>query len=149
MNSSLLSVLIAGIVFVLIATLAAAANWKWNPNSIERIEAALAEGEVPMQTALAWPPASILWVDARTVDEFADAHIPGAILLNEDDWYGQLDALFSELELAPDRRLIVYCSSESCLRSHEVAERIRTEIGIPDVFVLRDGWEGWLAENNL
>lgn len=27
-----------------------------------------------------------LWIDARSESEFSKGHVPGALLLNEDDW---------------------------------------------------------------
>lgn len=39
---------------------------------------------------------------------------------------------------------IVYCDSRECEASEEVAQRLR-EFGVAPVFVLRGGWEAWLA----
>ena len=84
---------------------------------------------------------SVMWIDARPAEEFAAGHIEGAIQLNTDEWDKLLpDALN---HWAPERKLVVYCSKQSCGASHEVARRLRDEAGLNNVFVLRGGWEAW------
>ena len=84
---------------------------------------------------------SVLWVDARPEEDFARGHIPGAVLLNEDEWDGQLRTLLTAW--SPERKLVVYCSARSCNASHAVAERLRNEVGLKNIYVLEGGWEGW------
>jgi len=48
---------------------------------------------------------------------------------------------------SPDKRVVVYCSSQSCAASHEVVRRLREEAELKNVFVLRGGWETWLEAN--
>lgn len=80
-----------------------------------------------------------VWVDARADADFEAGHVPGALSLNEEDWEAGFPAL---LEVwAPGTPIVVYCSSESCMRSHHVAERLRLELGVEDAFSLRGGWE--------
>ena len=83
----------------------------------------------------------VLWLDARPDDQFARGHIPGALQLNEDQW----DPLLREMLTAwsPERKIVVYCSRKSCNLSHEVAERLRKDAGLTNVFVLGGGWEEW------
>lgn len=80
-----------------------------------------------------------LWVDARVGEAFEAAHYQGAILVNEENW----ETGFSDLVMAwlPDQAIVVYCSSEACLRSHHVAARLREELGFENVFVLEGGWD--------
>ncbi len=100
--------------------------------------------EVLIEQARQWG-ASVLWVDARSEEQFARQHVPNAVSLNEDRWD---DSLPQFLETwSPDRRVVVYCSSQSCAASHEVARRLREEAGLPAVFVLHGGWEAWLESN--
>jgi rhodanese-related sulfurtransferase len=47
---------------------------------------------------------------------------------------------------SPEKRVVVYCSSESCGASREVARRLREEARLQNVFVLEGGWEAWLGE---
>lgn len=91
--------------------------------------------------ARAWGDNAI-WIDSRPEEEFTRDHVPGAVLLNEDRWnelLPQFLALWS-----PDKKVVVYCSSESCNVAIEVAQRLRNEAQLKDVFVLEGGWEEWL-----
>ncbi len=84
-----------------------------------------------------------LWLDARPDEEFAQEHVPGAMPLNEDRWSELLPRVLETW--TPDRRIVVYCSSQACGASREVSRRLRTEGGLKNVFVLEGGWEAWLA----
>ncbi len=82
---------------------------------------------------------SVLWVDARVDEDFEKAHIEEAIPLNEERWE---EMIVDFLEVwNPDVKTIVYCSSQACLRSHEVAKRLSDELGIDNVYALKGGWE--------
>jgi len=86
--------------------------------------------------------ANVIWVDARPYNEFERDHIPGAISLNEDRWNELLPQFLGQW--SPEKKVVVYCSAESCNASREVAKRLRDEAQLKDVFVLDGGWEGWL-----
>lgn len=103
--------------------------------------------EPPMDSALvtvaeaqSWGDKA-LWVDARTDEQFNAAHVPGALQLNEDRW----DELLHEMlgVWSADKKVVVYCSRLTCHASHEVAERLRKEAGLKNVYVLDGGWEEW------
>ena len=100
--------------------------------------------EVTLSAATAWGSA-VLWVDARPDADFARAHIPGAVPLNEDHWDDQLNALLDQW--TAKRKIVVYCSSLSCQASHDVARRLRDEAAMPNVFVLQGGWEAWRKQH--
>ena len=85
-----------------------------------------------------------IWVDARPDEEFSRDHVPGAFSLNEDHW-NELLAQFLP-NLSPDKKVVVYCSAESCNAAREVAKRLRDEAQLKDVFVLQGGWEEWLKK---
>jgi rhodanese-related sulfurtransferase len=97
-------------------------------------------GEVPLSTVTEWND-EVLWVDARQRAQFETSHIPGAVLLNEDEWGNLLTPFLNQWQ--PEKRVVVYCDSASCRASHEVAERLRTELGLTNVFVLKGGWDEW------
>ncbi|HZJ16564.1 MAG TPA: rhodanese-like domain-containing protein [Chthoniobacteraceae bacterium] len=85
----------------------------------------------------------VLWVDARPRAKFEREHIPGAVLLNEDDWV-RLVGPFLEA-WAPEKTIVVYCDGGSCDASHHVARRIKEELQIENtVWVLQGGWDAWL-----
>ena len=99
------------------------------------------EGEIAVADAMR-APSEYLWIDARSAAHFAERHIPGALPLNEDAWDELLPAV---LEAWPTGRpAIVYCDSRACEASEDVAKRLR-EFGVAPVFVLKGGWQAWLA----
>jgi len=112
-----------------------------NPSRPSWSEKTLQEGEIRLRDRRLTE--GVIWVDARSADEFAKDHIPGALLLNESNW----DALFPDFLDAwqPGERVVVYCSSLSCQASNEVAERLREEAGFEEIYVLKGGWEAWQA----
>ncbi len=103
-------------------------------------EEVLAPGEVLLPTVRSWGEA-VQWVDARARSKYDQRHIPGAILLNEDEW----DKLVSHFldEWDPDKSIVVYCDGGTCDASKAVAERIRDELKLGNVYVLKGGWDAW------
>lgn len=98
------------------------------------------ETHVPLERALAWGD-KVLWVDARSDKVYAEAHIPGALSLNDENFLRQLPAVKSAW--TPGRRVIVYCSSQKCGAAYAMAERLQATTGWPDIYVLQGGWEAW------
>jgi rhodanese-related sulfurtransferase len=98
---------------------------------------------VTLTQARAWGENTI-WVDARPDEEFRRDHVPGAISLNEDRWNDLVGPFLATW--SPDKRVVVYCSSQSCNASREVARRLREEAQLKNVFVLEGGWEEWLKK---
>ncbi len=88
---------------------------------------------------------TVIWVDARPDVEFARDHVSGAISLNEDRWNELLPQFLAAW--SPGLKVVVYCSAQSCDLAREVAERLRKEAQLPDVFVLKGGWEAWVKKN--
>jgi rhodanese-related sulfurtransferase len=105
---------------------------------------------VTVDQARAWSDNAI-WVDARPDEEFARDHVPGAVSLNEDRWSELLPQFLPKW--SPEKKVVVYCSAESCNAAREVAKRLRDEAQLKDgegkncVFVLKGGWEEWLKKN--
>jgi rhodanese-related sulfurtransferase len=99
---------------------------------------------VTVDRAKVWG-ASALWIDARPDDEFGRDHVPGAFSLNEDRWSELLPQFLPNW--SPEKKVVVYCSAESCNAARDVAKRLRDEAQIKDVFVLQGGWEEWLKKN--
>jgi rhodanese-related sulfurtransferase len=96
---------------------------------------------VTVEQARSWGD-NVIWVDARPDNEFERDHIPGAILLNEDRWNELLPQFLGQW--SPEKRILVYCSAQSCNASRDVAKRLRDEAQLKNVFILDGGWEGWL-----
>jgi len=99
---------------------------------------------VSVDQARAWGE-NVTWVDARPDQDFARDHVRGALSLNEDRWNELLPQFLAGW--SPGKKVVVYCSAESCDLAREVAERLRKEAQIPDVFVLEGGWEAWVKKN--
>lgn len=99
---------------------------------------------VSVDQARAWGE-NVIWVDARPDAEFVRDHVPGALSLNEDRWNELLPQFLAAW--SPGKKVVVYCSTESCDLAREAAERLRKEAQIPEVFVLEGGWEAWLKKN--
>jgi rhodanese-related sulfurtransferase len=133
-------------VMAAVALLPAAGEAIYFRNNISWRSAVAPSEMVTVDQARAWADAAI-WVDARPDDEFARDHVPGAISLNEDRW----DELFPQFSTvwSPEKRVVVYCSAESCDLARDVAERLRktTQPPMENVFVLEGGWEAWLKKN--
>ena len=102
----------------------------------------VAGNEIELSAALQWGT-QVLWVDARARSEFERGHIPGAILLNEDEWERLLDGFLDAWKR--DSRVVVYCSSASCAASQGVAARLKNEAQLENIYVLKGGWETWQA----
>ena len=98
---------------------------------------------VTVAQARAWG-GNAIWVDARPDVEFEREHVTGAVLLNEDRWNELLPQFLTAW--SPEKRVVVYCSSQSCNASREVARRLRDEAQLKNVFVLKGGWEEWLKK---
>jgi rhodanese-related sulfurtransferase len=96
---------------------------------------------VTVTQARAWG-GNAIWVDARPDVEFERDHVPGAMQLNEDRWNELLPQFLAAW--SPEKRVVIYCSSQSCNASREVARRLRDEAQLKNVFVLQGGWEEWL-----
>lgn len=116
------------------ALVSGAIQLKWNK------EEPLAPGEVRLATARMWGD-SVQWVDARSRAKYERTHIPGALLLNEDEWSKLVGPFLDAWDA--DKTLVVYCDGGSCDAGHAVAERIRSELKIGGVYVLKGGWAAW------
>lgn len=130
------------VVLLGLAFLPAIGHAVYERNRISWSEQQLTEHEVTLEQAQAWGD-TVLWVDARPDEQFEAEHIPGAILLNEDRWNELLPQMLAAW--SPDKRTVVYCSTQTCALSHAVARRLRDEASLANVFVLHGGWEQWLA----
>lgn len=97
---------------------------------------------VPEVTA-AWVRARaehVLWVDARREASFQRDGIAGAVLLNEDRWDDLMPGFIAVWD--PVAVVVVYCDRQ-CHSSQEVARRLRREMGVENIVVLRGGREAW------
>jgi rhodanese-related sulfurtransferase len=130
------------LVLLILAAIPATGAALLHPKRPSWREDTLAPGEILLQTALDEKD-KVLWLDARPAADFQQSHIPGAMLLNEDNWDNLLPQVLSAWRSG--KIVVVYCSSMQCQAGTEVARRLREEAKLPDVHVLKGGWEAWLA----
>lgn len=119
------------------ALVSGALQLRWNATE------PLAPGEVRVATVREWG-VKVQWVDARPRDKYERGHIDGALLLNEDEWTKLVPAFLDAWD--PDRPVVVYCEGGSCEASHRIAQRLREELKIGDVHVLKGGLPAWSAK---
>lgn len=97
--------------------------------------------EVTLDTLGQWRGA-VLLVDARGAAAYERQHIPGALSLSGGKWDDLLEALAKEWR--PGMRVVVYCDNRNCGASQSVARRLRRELAVADIYVLKGGWDAWL-----
>ncbi len=106
--------------------------WGWTRPEVEQVE---------LDDAVRWGRTA-LWIDARDAASFRQLHVPGAILLNEDTWQDLIPGFLEHWK--PGVRVVIYCDTEKCHASEEVAARLKRELQIPEIYVLKGGWSAWL-----
>ena len=83
----------------------------------------------------------VVWVDARSREEYERGHIPGAKRLNMEEWEARvMDVLGAWTSGQP---LVIYCDGPKCGQSEDVAKRLRRD-GVSPVFILKGGWQAWV-----
>ncbi len=142
MTFSISILLRQALVLLLLAAPVAVLSALLHPRPPSWQENVLEPGEVGLQTALSWENA--IWLDARSRADYEEAHIPGALLLNEDEWEGLFFDFLSEWN--PDQKVVVYCGGSRCQASTQVAERLREDLDTKNIYVLKGGWNEWLAQ---
>jgi thiosulfate/3-mercaptopyruvate sulfurtransferase len=126
------------------ATPAAAGGYRGAPQP--EVLAALTE----VQASLDDP--NVVIIDARTPEEYAEGHIPGAVNVNfprnaaaepPKTWLPQdeLLAMYAEVGATPDKRIIPYCTTG--VRSSVTYFTLRL-IGYEDVALYTGSWEEWI-----
>ncbi len=116
--------------------------WYAPPEGLKWQAPPLKENEVLLSEVRQWPADSFLWIDARSAEEYEEDHIPGAILVNQQDWDNLVFANLEKIAGAP--RIVVYCDSRRCDAGEEVANLL-VEGGFAQgqVHVLHNGWQAW------
>lgn len=83
----------------------------------------------------------IIWLDARSPEQYQAGHLPGAIHCSEDDWRASLDAYLQAWQ--PDCLTVIYCDGQACQASTAVAERLRQATGFDNIHVFHGEWRTW------
>jgi len=111
-----------------------------NPNSPHYGQGTIRKGEIPLTSIPS--DQNVLWVDARSTDDYAFSHVKGALLINEDDYYTQIGAFLSKWK--NDDMVVVYCSSEACPSAENIVRRLKNETAVKKIYVIHGGWEAIL-----
>jgi rhodanese-related sulfurtransferase len=102
----------------------------------------LAADEVTLDSIQQKWHGDVLWIDARPREAFDAAHIPGALMLNEQ----AADALmFEHIETLQNntKPVVVYCDGHACQASRKMAAYLRERLPGSAIYVLRGGWKAW------
>lgn len=89
----------------------------------------------------------VVWIDARTRDEFEQGHHPGAFLLNPEDWGELMFEHQFALQDAFGKPVVVYAAPDEELRAAEIAQRLRELLGLDPVHVLAADWREIATED--
>jgi rhodanese-related sulfurtransferase len=102
-------------------------------------ETALEPGEIRAKEAKAWATDKV-WVDARSRAKFERKKVPGAVLLNAEEW-DELVPKFLDA-WTPDKAVIVYGDREGDAAAN-IAHRLREELKLENVWVMHGGYDEW------
>jgi len=80
-------------------------------------------------------------VDARDEEQYNAQHIPGAVSL-PGNAYPEMIEFFAE-EQGRNKTIVVYCGTEDCDLSTELAVRLRDEASFVDIRILDGGFLAW------
>jgi rhodanese-related sulfurtransferase len=106
---------------------------EWQPEEINRVARAK---EI-------FDNGNVLFVDARSQDNYEDGHIPGAVSLPVGQFDEQIESLLNQH--STDTRIVTYCSGRTCEDSHNLAQLL-SDVGFTHVSVFIDGFPGWEAQ---
>jgi rhodanese-related sulfurtransferase len=85
----------------------------------------------------------VLFVDARSQDNYEDGHIPQAISLPVGQFDERIESLLDRY--SSDQPIVTYCSGRTCEDSHDLAQFL-SDAGFTNVRIFIDGFPGWEAE---
>jgi len=81
-----------------------------------------------------------LFLDARSPEDYAEGHVPGALNLPAYEFDTRFPEIADRVEEA--QSIIVYCDGVECSDSIHVAERL-VEYGFSHFAVFESGWRAW------
>ena len=85
----------------------------------------------------------VLFVDARSQDDYENGHIPGAVSLPVSQFDERIEFFLKQYPF--EQPIVTYCSGRTCEDSHILA-RFLSEVGYINVRIFIDGFPGWKAE---
>lgn len=112
-------------------------NYLLNPNHPNMD---LASDEITLEM-LAGLPQPIMIIDARSSQKFAAGHVKNAYNISESEFDTHLSKFLDAW--IPDSTLVVYCNPDACNSSRNIANRLKDECGMKNIYVLKDDWRKW------
>ncbi len=85
---------------------------------------------------------NILFVDARTAQDYAMGRIPGALSLPWSEDIRVPNSMLSQFQGC--KTVVAYCDRDGCADSERLAEHLLS-LGVRQVRVLEGGWPDWYA----
>jgi rhodanese-related sulfurtransferase len=85
----------------------------------------------------------VLFVDARTRENFDEGHISAAVSLPVGQFDELIDSFLDQHDI--EQPVVTYCSGRTCEDSHNLAQLLM-DFGYNDVKVFIDGFPGWEAK---
>jgi rhodanese-related sulfurtransferase len=85
----------------------------------------------------------VLFVDARSQNDYENGHIPGAVSLPVGQFEERIESFLNRYP--PEQLIVTYCSGRTCEDSHDLAQFL-SDVGFTDVRIFIDGFPGWEAE---
>ncbi len=133
-------------ILLLLTAAAATATYRLHPRApmLYQMLEPLREDEVTLADVEKRWNGDVLWIDARLRELYQKDHIPGALLLNEQE----LGTLITEnIEKLQDNRkpVVVYCDGKACHASRKIREYLVEHMAMTDAWVLSGGWPAWQA----
>ena len=130
--------------FALIANILNPGRIPWVQDWSHQVEQKAQEEEVSVVSVTAarnkFAEQGAVFVDARSADEYASGHIPGAVSVP----FEELDSFFPVvLELIDSgRELVVYCSSSECDDGLLLSGELK-QMGCSNVLLFVGGFDSW------
>lgn len=146
-NPSIMRVALQVVTLLVASVVAGAVAYRVHPRPPELylLQEPAGEGEVTMaEVAEMEKTTGVLWIDARVREQYELEHIPGALLLNPQEF----DALaFDYLQTFQDntKPIVIYCDAQKCAASKTIKQRM-IENGLSmdnEIHALRGGWNAW------
>jgi rhodanese-related sulfurtransferase len=88
----------------------------------------------------AYADKSIVFIDARKPDDYAEGHIAGSLNFYADEYEDFAPRVLPLL--SPEKTYVIYCNGTTCDLSHHLAERL-SEQGFKNLKVFFNGWSLW------
>jgi rhodanese-related sulfurtransferase len=123
-------------------------QWDTAKGLITASSAEGAAGQLQEIDSVAWAKdifdkGDVLFVDARSQNDYENGHIAGAISLPIGQFEKRIGFFLNRYP--PEQPIVTYCSGRNCEDSHELA-RFLSDVGFTNVRFFIDGFPAWEAE---